>query len=96
MPFLDFAEARQLAAEFGTPLLVLAQNKLVENVEDLRTALLSDEQVRADPRFRGDGTGPRIDPRSLIFPWRPECERPGPSPRRPGDRTWAFDSCRSR
>jgi hypothetical protein len=31
--------------------------------EDLRTARLSVEQLRADPRFRGDGTGPRIDPR---------------------------------
>jgi hypothetical protein len=31
--------------------------------EDLRTASLTDDQVRADPRFRGDGTGPRIDPR---------------------------------
>jgi hypothetical protein len=31
--------------------------------EDLRTHALSDDQVRADPRFRGDGTGPRIDPR---------------------------------
>ncbi len=31
--------------------------------EDLRTASLTDAQVRADPRFRGDGTGPRIDPR---------------------------------
>lgn len=31
--------------------------------EDLRTRELSDDQVRADPRFRGDGTGPRVDPR---------------------------------
>ena len=31
--------------------------------EDLRGDLLSDDQIRADPRFRGDGTGPRIDPR---------------------------------
>ena len=31
--------------------------------EDLRTGGLSDAQVRADPRFKGDGTGPRIDPR---------------------------------
>jgi hypothetical protein len=31
--------------------------------EDLRTHGLSDDQIRADPRFRGDGTGPRIDPR---------------------------------
>lgn len=31
--------------------------------EDLRTVELSDEQMRGDPRFRGDGTGPRTDPR---------------------------------
>jgi hypothetical protein len=31
--------------------------------EDLRGDFLSDDQIRADPRFRGDGTGPRIDPR---------------------------------
>ena len=31
--------------------------------EDLRAAPLSDDQIRADPRFRGDGTGPRMDPR---------------------------------
>jgi hypothetical protein len=31
--------------------------------EDLRAALLSDDQVRMNPRFRGDGTGPRVDPR---------------------------------
>jgi hypothetical protein len=31
--------------------------------EDLRTSRLADAQVRADPRFRGDGTGPRVDPR---------------------------------
>ena len=31
--------------------------------EDLRTASLTDDQVRADSRFRGNGTGPRVDPR---------------------------------
>jgi hypothetical protein len=31
--------------------------------EDLRTAQLTDDQFRADARFRGDGTGPRMDPR---------------------------------
>src|SRR5690606_8639544 len=31
--------------------------------EDIRTADLSDEVLRTDPRFRGDGTGPRMDPR---------------------------------
>ena len=31
--------------------------------EDLRTTSLTDAQMLADPRFTGDGTGPRIDPR---------------------------------
>ena len=31
--------------------------------EDLRTSKLSNDQIRADPRFHGDGSGPRIDPR---------------------------------
>jgi hypothetical protein len=31
--------------------------------EDLRTVNLDTDQLRADPRFRGDGSGPRIDPR---------------------------------
>jgi hypothetical protein len=31
--------------------------------EDIRTAGLTADQMRADPRFVGDGTGPRIDPR---------------------------------
>jgi hypothetical protein len=31
--------------------------------EDLRTTGVDDDQLLADPRFRGDGTGPRIDPR---------------------------------
>jgi hypothetical protein len=31
--------------------------------EDLRAAPLSDDQVRADPRFAGDRSGPRADPR---------------------------------
>ncbi|HVV50082.1 MAG TPA: hypothetical protein VHO06_10520 [Polyangia bacterium] len=31
--------------------------------EDLRTAKLSDDQIRTDARFRGDGSGPRMDPR---------------------------------
>lgn len=34
--------------------------------EDLRTNSLSNDQIRADPRFRGDGTGPRIDPRGWM------------------------------
>jgi hypothetical protein len=31
--------------------------------EDLRSARVTDAQARTDPRFVGDGTGPRIDPR---------------------------------
>ena len=31
--------------------------------EDLRTAQLTTDQIRDDPRCRGDGTGPRVDPR---------------------------------
>ncbi len=31
--------------------------------EDLRTALVTDEEMLLDPRFVGDGTGPRVDPR---------------------------------
>jgi hypothetical protein len=31
--------------------------------EDQRTAKLSDEEMAGDPRFVGDGSGPRIDPR---------------------------------
>jgi hypothetical protein len=31
--------------------------------EDLRTVGVSDAEMLADPRFTGDGTGPRIDPR---------------------------------
>jgi hypothetical protein len=31
--------------------------------EDLRSAYVTDAQARQDPRFIGDGTGPRVDPR---------------------------------
>ncbi len=31
--------------------------------EDMRTASLTEEQILTDPRFKGDGTGPRVDPR---------------------------------
>jgi hypothetical protein len=34
--------------------------------EDLRTRGITDDQLRQDPRFRGDGTGPRIDPRGHL------------------------------
>ena len=32
--------------------------------EDLRTVEISDDEMRLDPRFVGDGTGPRVDPRA--------------------------------
>jgi hypothetical protein len=31
--------------------------------EDLRSAYVTDAQALQDPRFKGDGTGPRVDPR---------------------------------
>ncbi|HEX2660285.1 MAG TPA: hypothetical protein VHU40_18515, partial [Polyangia bacterium] len=31
--------------------------------EDARSAYVTDQQARQDPRFVGDGTGPRVDPR---------------------------------
>ncbi|HVV84927.1 MAG TPA: hypothetical protein VHE35_17805 [Kofleriaceae bacterium] len=31
--------------------------------EDIRTATLSDDELRTDPHLAGDGTGPRVDPR---------------------------------
>jgi hypothetical protein len=34
--------------------------------EDLRTNRLTNDQIRADTRFHGDGTGPRIDPRGWM------------------------------
>ncbi len=33
--------------------------------EDLRTVGVSYEEMRDDPRFRGDGSGPRVDPRGV-------------------------------
>ncbi len=33
--------------------------------EDLRTARYTDAQMLADPRFTGDGSGPRVDPRGV-------------------------------
>jgi hypothetical protein len=34
--------------------------------EDLRTNDYTDDQLRSDPRFAGDGTGPRVDPRGHV------------------------------
>ncbi len=34
--------------------------------EDLRTIQISDDEMRGDPRFVGDGSGPRIDPRGHL------------------------------
>lgn len=53
----------QVAAIQGGGALVLAY---VSIGEDLRTRGLSDDQMRGDPRFIGDGTGPRIDPRGHL------------------------------
>ncbi|HXG63303.1 MAG TPA: hypothetical protein VNO22_18175 [Planctomycetota bacterium] len=39
--------------------------------EDLRTRTLTDAQLAADPRFRGDGSGPRVDPRGPDADGRP-------------------------
>jgi hypothetical protein len=39
--------------------------------EDLRTASLDDEEMAGDPRFVGDGTGPRIDPRGPFADGQP-------------------------
>lgn len=39
--------------------------------EDLRTSYLSDQEARADPRLKGDGTGPRVDPRGPAGSGRP-------------------------
>ncbi|HYF01632.1 MAG TPA: hypothetical protein VEJ18_22105, partial [Planctomycetota bacterium] len=48
------------AADPGDDVLVLAY---ISVGEDLRTTNLTDEQMLADPRFMGDGSGPRVDPR---------------------------------
>ena len=34
--------------------------------EDLRTSLVTDDQMLQDPRFTGDGSGPRVDPRGHL------------------------------
>ena len=39
--------------------------------EDLRTSSFTDDQIRADARFRGDGSGPRVDPRGPDADGRP-------------------------
>lgn len=62
---LTHADVRRLQAganpsDPGDDVLVLCY---VSVGEDLRSHGLTDDEVRADPRFRGDGSGPRIDPR---------------------------------
>ncbi len=55
--------ALQAGADPGNPaddVLVLCY---VSIGEDLRSAQLTDDQIRGDPRFHGDGSGPRMDPR---------------------------------
>jgi hypothetical protein len=64
-PRLDRAGIREIQAGMDAQnrsddVLVLCY---VSVGEDLRTRALTDDQIRADPRFRGDGSGPRIDPR---------------------------------
>src|SRR5262249_58744571 len=39
VPVVTFATARRLASEFGTPLLVLSEEKLRANVADLQSSL---------------------------------------------------------
>ena len=50
----------QAGLDPAKPVLVLAY---VTVGEDDRTIGLSPQQMRADPRFVGDGSGPRVDPR---------------------------------
>ena len=62
--------------------------------EDLRTVAVSDEEMRNDPRFRGDGSGPRIDPRGVNMGGRPlSAIDPlgAPSPGGSGFASWYLD-----
>ena len=62
--------------------------------EDLRTVALSDEQMRADPRFQGDGSGPRVDPRGILA-WTGSLDNIDPvglpSPGGSGFASWYLD-----
>jgi endo-alpha-1,4-polygalactosaminidase (GH114 family) len=63
----DLTRAQVAAIQGGTDPTDPAQRVLVVCYlsigEDQRTAGLTDEEMANDPRFVGDGTGPRIDPR---------------------------------
>ncbi len=62
--------------------------------EDLRTVGVSDEQMRNDPRFQGDGSGPRVDPRGVSLGSRSlsDIDPLGdPSPGGSGFASWYLD-----
>lgn len=56
-------EAIQGGADPGDPSQRVVVLCYISIGEDQRTADLTDAELASDPRFRGDGTGPRIDPR---------------------------------
>lgn len=62
--------------------------------EDVRTVGLTDEEMVADPRFLGDGTGPRVDPRGPNADGQPldgVDPRGAPSPAGAGYASWYLD-----
>ena len=62
--------------------------------EDIRTVGLSDAEMLADPRFVGDGTGPRVDPRGPDADGDPLTGIPlggAPSPGGDGYASWYLD-----
>jgi hypothetical protein len=62
--------------------------------EDLRMRGLTDEQMAADPRFRGDGSGPRVDPRGPDADGQPLAgidPQGAPSPGGAGFASWYLD-----
>lgn len=62
--------------------------------EDPRTVGLSDEEMLADPRFRGDASGPRVDPRGPDADGQPLGgidPRGSPSPGGRGFASWYLD-----
>jgi len=62
--------------------------------EDLRTSVVTDEQMLRDPRFSGDGSGPRVDPRGHLPLGGPLDGIPvlgAPSPGGTGYASWYLD-----
>jgi len=62
--------------------------------EDLRTSVVTDEQMLQDPRFSGDGSGPRVDPRGHLPLGGPLDGIPvlgAPSPGGTGYASWYLD-----